>query len=58
MLKLLLDRGDASWILALDDIGDLRWEGETLFSDDFPVLDDVDGDVVVDKAQHVKVYQV
>ena len=55
MGKLLLDGGDASGILTPDHVFDLLRKHQFLLGDDLTVLDHVDGNVVVDKGQHVQV---
>src|SRR5699024_6407043 len=58
MVQLLLDRGDAPGILAPDDIFYLLGKMERLFLDNLLVLDDVDGDVVINEPQDVQVHKV
>ena len=56
--KTLLDRGDAAGILALDDVPDLSGEHQFLFVHDLAVLDDIDGDVVVEKGEDVQIQRI
>lgn len=55
LVKLLLDRGDTTGIFAGNDILDKLWQMQDFFLDDLIVLDDIDSNVMVDKAQNVKV---
>ena len=50
LVKLLLDRSDASWVLTLDYVGDGFWKCQLLFLDNFTVSYYVDSDIVVYKA--------
>lgn len=58
VVKLLLYLRDAAGVFALDDVGDGVWEAERLFLDYLAVLDYVYRDVVVDKAENVKIDKV
>ncbi len=58
MGEFLLDRCDAAGIFAFQHIFDLLWERERQFLHDLAVLDDIDGDVVIDEAQDVEVERV
>ena len=58
MIQTLLDRGDTARVSATDDIPDLFWKCQALFVYNFLVLNDVDRDVVIDKAQNVQVHKV
>ena len=58
MGQFLLDGGDAPGIVASDDILDLPGQRQLLLFHDLPVLDDIDGDIVVDKGQHVQIQHV
>ena len=51
----LLDGSDASGVAAFDDIFDLFGKYQFLLLYDLTVFDDVDGDVVVDIAEDIKV---
>ena len=53
--KLLLDGGDASWVVAADNILDLSWKNQRALLDDLAGLDYIDGDVVIDKGKDVQV---
>ncbi len=55
MGKLLLDGGDAAGIFAADNIFYHLREHQIFFVYNFSILDNVDGNVVVDKGKHVKV---
>lgn len=50
MLQPLLDRSDTSWVPAVDDISDLSREMKVFLLYDLRILDDIDGDIVVNKA--------
>lgn len=58
VLQLLLDRRDAPWISAVDDISDFGREMKPLLFYDFSILDNIDSDIVVDKAKYVKVHKI
>ena len=47
MREFLLDGGDASWVFAFDDIGQLLRKPDHFLFYNFFVFDDVDGDVAV-----------
>ena len=51
----LLDGSDASGVAAFDDVFDLFGKYQFLLLYDLTVFDDVDGDVVVDIAEDIKV---
>lgn len=53
--KLLLDGGDASWVVAADNILDLSGKYKRALFDDLAGLDYIDGDVVIDKGKDVQV---
>lgn len=55
LVKPLLDRGDTSRILAVDDIDQLFGKLQLLLLDDLAIFDDVDGDGMVDEAKRVKI---
>lgn len=56
--KLLLDGGDASGVLAMDHIGDLLGKLYGFLLNDLAILDDIDGDVVIDITENIKVYHI
>ena len=58
MRKLLLDRGNAARVLAVDDIRDFFRHLDIFFLYDFSILDDVDRDTVIDVAEHINIYQI
>ena len=58
MRKLLLDRGNAARVLAVDDICDFFRHLDIFFLYDFSILDDVDRDTVIDVAEHINIYQI
>ncbi len=55
VIESLLDGSDAAGILAVDDVHQPLGQGELLFLHDLAVLDDIDGDGVVDEAKGVKI---
>ena len=55
LVKLLLDRGNTTRIFTGDDILDTFWQMQDFFLDNLIVLDDIDSNVMVDKAENVKV---
>mgnify|MGYP004422978237 FL=1 len=54
----LLDGSDASGVAAFDDVLDLFGKYQFLLLYDLTVFDDVDGDVVVDECQNVKIQHI
>lgn len=58
MIQALLDGCDTAGVFAADDIPDLFRKGQTLFVYDFLILDDVDRDLMVDKAQDVQIHKI
>lgn len=58
MRQFLLYGRDAAGIVAVDHILDLLWQYQIFFVHDFPVLDDIDGDVVVNISQHIQVQHI
>ena len=59
MRKLLLDRGDAARVLAVDHIGDLFRKLECFFSTILSILDDVDSDTCGRcSLAHPSIYQI
>ena len=58
MIQFLLDGCDASWISAPNDIFDLFWKFQFLFFYDFFIFNDVDCDVVINKAEDIKIHKV
>ena len=55
MRELLLAGGNASGVLAEDDIGQLFGQFNGFFLDDLTVFDDVDGDARINVTQHINV---
>ena len=55
LVKLLLDRGNTTRIFTGDDILDAFWQMQDFFLDNLIILDDIDSNVMVDKAENVKV---
>ena len=55
LVKTLLDRSDAAGILAGDNIHDLLRKRELALFDDFAVLNDIDRNIVINKAEDIKV---
>lgn len=58
MIQFLLDGSDASGILAPYHVDNLLWKMETLLVNDLGILDNVDGDVVVNESKDVQVNEV
>jgi hypothetical protein len=56
--KLLLNGGDASWIVTFDYSGDFFRENQSPFFNDHAVLDNIDGDVMVDIGQYIQIKRV
>ena len=54
LVKLLLDGGDTARILAGYDIGYLAGQMQLALFYDFVILDDIDRDIVVDKAENIQ----
>ena len=54
MIQTLLNGSDAAGIFAFDDVRDLFWQSEDFFLHDLFILDDVDGDVVIDKTKDIQ----
>ena len=54
----LLDGSDASGVAAFDDVFDLFGKYQYLLLYDLTIFDDIDGDVMVDKAENVEVEHV
>ena len=50
LIESLLDGCDAARIIAGDDVFYLLWQMQLHLRDDRVVLDDIDGDIVIDKA--------
>ena len=50
LIESLLDGCDAARIFAGDDVFYLLWQMQLHLRDDRVVLDDIDGDIVIDKA--------
>ena len=55
MIQLLLNGGDTSGILTLDDIHHLLWQMKFLFLYDSVTLYDIYRDVVIDKSQNIQI---
>lgn len=55
LIQTLLDRGDAARVLTGDDVDELLWKRQFLFVDNYAVLDDVDGDVMIDKTEYIQI---
>ena len=55
MIQPLLDGSDAAGVFAFDHIGDLFWKLQLFFVNDLFVLDDIDGDIVVNKAKDIQI---
>ena len=47
--------GDASGIVAFEKAGDFLGHYGTIFSNDVGILDDIDGDVLVNQTEHIQV---
>lgn len=58
MIQFLLDGSDASGVLAPYHVDNLLWKMETLLVNDLGILDNVDGDVVVNESKDVQVNEV
>lgn len=56
--KLLLDGGDASGVLAMNDIGELLGKLYGFLFNDLAILNDIDGDVVIYITENIKVYDI
>ena len=55
MIQSLLDRSDAAGIFAFDHVGDLLGKFKLFLGYDLFVFDDIDGDIVVDESQDIKI---
>ena len=55
LIQLLLNGGDTSGILAVDDIHQLLGESQVFLFHDLSVPDDIDCDIVIDKAQNIQI---
>ena len=58
MLQFLLNGSDTARIFTLDHICDFFWEFQTLFLNNFVILDDIDRDIVIDESENVKINDV
>ena len=58
VVQSLLDRGDTARIFAADNIFDLFRKVKLPFFYNFLILDDIDGNVVVDKCQHIQIHKI
>ena len=56
--QFLFDGGDAAGVVAVDHVFDLLGQHQILFVNDLPVLNYIDGDVVVDICQNVQIQHV
>ena len=55
MIQPLFNGCDTSRILAADDVGNLLWKMQAFLGYNLRIFDEIDGDVVVNKAQHIKI---
>ena len=55
LIQLLLNGGNAAGIAAADNIFDFLWEMKLPLFYNFVILDDVDCDIVVDKAKNIEI---
>ena len=55
VIQFLLDGSDASGVLAPYHVDNLLWKMETLLVNDLGILDNVDGDIVVNESKDVQV---
>lgn len=55
MIQSLLNRSNAAGIFAFDDVYDLLWKSQLFFLDDFFILNDINGDVVVNEAKDIQI---
>lgn len=55
MVKLLLNRSNTARVFTFDHIYYLLWQFQFFFIYDFGILDDIYGNVVIDKAENIKV---
>ena len=58
MIQPLFNGCDTSRILAADDVGNLLWKMQAFLGYNLRIFDEIDGDVVVNKAQGVKVNKI
>ena len=55
MGKSLLDRGDAPGVFAADDIFNLFGKKKLLLGDDLPILDHIDGNIMINEGKNIQV---
>ena len=55
MIQFLLDGSDAPWIFTADYIGDLLRKCQRFLIYNLLIFNDIDGDVVINKAQNIQV---
>lgn len=58
MGEFLFDGSDAAGVFAFDYVVDFPGEHQFFLIDNLPVLDDVDGDIVIDKSQNIQIQRV
>ena len=58
MRQLLLDGGDASWVMTMDHILDPIWKNQVLLGNDLAVLDHIHGDIMIDKGENIQVQHI
>jgi len=58
MGQLLFNGGNAAGIVAFDHIFDLFGQNQLLFLNDFPVLDHIHCDIMVDKGQYIQIQHI
>ena len=56
--QFLLDRSDAPGIFAFDDILDFLGQHQLFFLNDLTVLDDIDGDGMIDEAEDIQIQHI
>lgn len=54
----MLYGSDAPGIFAPDDISDLLWQVQAFLLNDLLVLDDIDGDIVINETENVQVHKI
>ena len=55
MIQPLLNGSNTSGVFAFDHIGDLFWKLQLFFVNNLFVLDDIDSDIVVNKAKDIQI---
>ena len=58
MIQLLFDGGDASGVLAPDNVFDLFGELQFFFLHDLSVFDNIDSDIMVDKSEDIQIHKI